>query len=110
MLKTARTFAFVCLLLPTGCVASVGTAGMKIPESAPQECSKQCSEVGMELGAIVTMAGSVGCVCSPEDGTEYSDGHNASASAAGGMAAILLQRQQQQQQQQNVQSSYTVAY
>ena len=107
MFKLAKTLVLSALVPLTGCVASVGPAGMEIPESAPQECGQQCAQVGMELGAIVTMAGTVGCVCSP---TGAGDEESASASAAGGMAAVLMQRRQAQQQQQNSASGYATTY
>ncbi len=67
-----------------GCKASVG-AEASIPSDAPMTCRVQCSELGMELGAMATMANSVGCVCQPKRADMNSE--RASVALLGGMAA-----------------------
>lgn len=78
-----------------------------MPFDAPATCSGYCSKMGLTLGAVVVMAGNVGCVCTPV-GHGGSSAQDVAPATAGGMVAILVQqeqaraaqqRQQQQQQQ-----------
>jgi len=94
--------AFVALLA-TSCMTPVGAGAFgQVPLDAPTKCSDYCSKMGLTLGAVVVMAGNVGCVCTPVHGG--SSAQSAGAASAGGMVAILVQQQQaraaQQQQQQ----------
>jgi len=48
--------AFLALQLG-GCVASVGTQGpMSIPRTAPDTCSKFCTDMGLALSSVVIMS------------------------------------------------------
>lgn len=97
-------------LLPLGsCMASVGVGGNVIPPDAGQTCAAQCQTIGMQLSAVATMAGTVGCVCQYASQPRASAGAaGAYATPAGGMAAIAAQQaaaamalaQQQRMQQQ----------
>lgn len=95
--------AFVALLAAS-CATPVGAGPFgHVPFDAPATCSGTCSKMGLTLGAVVVMAGNVGCVCTPLGHGGTSAGETAPATA-GGMVAILIQEQvraaQQQQQQQ----------
>lgn len=105
MSSITKALLILSTLTFAGCHPQVGVRD--IPRSAPSDCQTQCAGMGMELGAIVTMAGRVGCVCQPE-GTESDQ--EASASVSGGMAAIMLQQQQQQQAAQTSQTSSASSY
>ena len=94
--------AFVAILA-TSCMTPVGAGAFgQVPIDAPAKCSDYCSKMGLTLGAVVIMAGNVGCVCTPVHGT--SSVRDTAPATAGGMVAILIQQQQaraaQQQQQQ----------
>jgi len=95
--------AFVALLA-TSCMTPVGAGAFgQVPIDAPAKCSDYCSKMGLTLGAVVIMAGNVGCVCTPVHGG--SSAQSAGSATAGGMVTILIQQQraraaQQQQQQQ----------
>ena len=92
-------------LLATSCMTPVGAGAFgQVPIDAPAKCSDYCSKMGLTLGAVVIMAGNVGCVCTPLHGG--SSAREAAPATAGGMVAILIQQQQaraaqQQQQQRN---------
>jgi hypothetical protein len=97
--------AFVALLTAS-CMTPVGAGAFgQVPLDAPAKCSDYCSKMGLTLGAVVIMAGNVGCVCTPLHGT--SSVRDAAPATAGGMVAILIQQKQaqaaaqQQQQQRN---------
>ena len=96
--------AFVALL-GTSCMTPVGAGPFgHVPLDAPAKCSDYCSQMGLTLGAVVVMAGNVGCVCTPVHGG--SSARDTAPATAGGMVAILIQQQQaqaqaQQQQQHN---------
>lgn len=82
-------FLMLLGLLCTGCQAAVGTGTATIPDDAVRTCRIQCTELRMELGAMVTMASNVGCVCQVKSAAS-ADGRP-SAAVVGGMAAVLLQ-------------------
>jgi hypothetical protein len=92
-------------LLATSCMTPVGAGAFgQVPIDAPAKCSDYCSKMGLTLGAVVIMAGNVGCVCTPLHGG--SSAREVAPATAGGMVAILIQQQQaqaaqQQQQQRN---------
>lgn len=93
----------VVALLAASCATPVGAGPFgHVPFDAPATCSDQCSKMGLTLGAVVVMAGTVGCVCTPAHGG--SSAAEVAPATAGGMVAILIQQQQaraaQQQQQQ----------
>ncbi|HTQ45216.1 MAG TPA: hypothetical protein VMI75_20795 [Polyangiaceae bacterium] len=107
MRALARLLAFaVVALLVTSCMTPVGAGAFgQVPLDAPAKCSDYCSKMGLTLGAVVIMAGNVGCVCTPLHGGG-SSAREAAPATAGGMVAILIQQQQaraaqQQQQQRN---------
>jgi len=85
--------AFLALQLG-GCVASVGTQGpMSIPRTAPDTCSKFCTDMGLALSSVVIMSNQVGCVCAINKQAK-TDGEAALA----GMATIEQQKEAQRQQ------------
>ena len=94
--------AFVALLA-SSCMTPVGAGALTVPLDAPAKCSDYCSKMGLTLGAVVIMAGNVGCVCTPLHGS--SSVRDTAPATAGGMVAILIQQQQaraaQAQQQQH---------
>jgi hypothetical protein len=105
----ARLFGMTFVaLLATSCMTPVGAGAMTVPLDAPAKCSDYCSKMGLTLGAVVIMAGNVGCVCTPLHGGSSS--REAAPASAGGMVAILIQQQQQarasQQQQQQRSSNH----
>jgi hypothetical protein len=91
--------AVVLALLVASCMTPVGAGPLgHVPLDAPATCSDYCSKMGLGLGAVVVMAGNVGCVCTPM-GHGGSAARETAPAAAGGMVAILIQQQQQRQQQ-----------
>ena len=106
----ARLFGMTFVaLLATSCMTPVGAGAMTVPLDAPAKCSDYCSKMGLTLGAVVVMAGNVGCVCTPVH-AGASSARDTAPAAAGGMVAILIQQQQQarasQQQQQQRSSNH----
>ena len=100
--------AFVALVA-SSCATPVGAGPFgHVPFDAPATCSDYCSKMGLTLGAVVVMAGQVGCVCTPVHGA--SSAQEVAPATAGGMVAILIQQQQaqalQQQQQQQHSSGH----
>jgi hypothetical protein len=97
-------------LLAASCATPVGAGPFgHVPFDAPATCSGECSKMGLTLGAVVVMAGTVGCVCTPV-GHNGSSAEELAPATAGGMVAILVQQQQaraaQQQQQQQQQQHH----
>lgn len=89
-------------LLAASCATPVGAGPFgHVPFDAPATCSGYCSKMGLTLGAVVVMAGNVGCVCTPVHGA--SSAQEVAPATAGGMVAILIQQQQAQAQQQQQQ-------
>jgi hypothetical protein len=72
-----------------GCVTPVGAGNLSVPKDAAATCGKSCANLSMPLGAVVIMAGNVGCVCSAPKGAE-------SAAVAGGMTAIMIEEADEQ--------------
>ncbi len=90
-------------LLAASCATPVGAGPFgHVPFDAPATCSGYCSKMGLTLGAVVVMAGNVGCVCTPVHGSTAST-QDVAPATAGGMVAILIQQQQAQAQQQQQQ-------
>lgn len=81
----------------------MGADGRSIPEDTGQTCADECSQVGMQLTGIVTMAGTVGCVCQPRGAAMGQEQYTA---AVGGTAALIQQEHQRQQQEQQRQQQY----
>lgn len=92
-MRTARVL--LLSLLPLACVAPVGVSGLEVPEDGLAQCQSQCGVMGMRAGAVVAMAGRIGCVCEPAESTAHGD-DDSPAALAGGMAAIVLEEERQQ--------------
>ena len=78
-------------------------ATLEVPKERATECQSHCGKLDMELGAVVIISNSVGCVCTPR-GSAASATEGGAAAIAGGaaiQAAIQQQQQQRQQQQQS---------
>jgi hypothetical protein len=80
----------------SGCVAGVGSPMASVPFDSAGRCGEYCSKMGLGLGAVVVMANTVGCVCTPL-GRPAGSAAIEGAGAAAGMATLLAQQQEQQQ-------------
>lgn len=76
---------------------AVGSAYHLDPDAGKQ-CQANCETLGMSLDAVVVMANSTGCVCTPRASAERSR-TVAGASAAGGAITVFMQARQRQEQQ-----------
>lgn len=92
-----RRLLLACLL-PAACTAPVGVTGLEIPADGLAQCESQCGTMGMRAGAVVAMAGRIGCVCETKETSANPDRHT--ASLAGGMAAIVIQEDQERAEEQ----------
>jgi hypothetical protein len=87
------------LALPLlGCVTAPPVNSFnKLPADTAAVCASHCGSLGMQLGAVVIVRDSTGCVCQPK-GAAPSAGGGASA-AVGGMLAVLDEEAARRQQQ-----------
>ncbi|MCP3161641.1 hypothetical protein [Myxococcus qinghaiensis] len=92
--------ALLCL---TGCT-TIGATNYAVPKERATECKKICTDLDMELGAVVVIRSSAGCVCQPRPADGSPTG--AGAAAAGSAAIQVLEEEQNSgtyaQQQQGI--------
>ncbi|MFY2564178.1 hypothetical protein ACN469_41690 [Corallococcus terminator] len=81
-------FALLCL---TGCT-TIGATNYAVPKERATECKQICTDLDMELGAVVIIRSSAGCVCQPRpaEGTAVGAG----AAAAGSAAIQVIEEEQ----------------
>ena len=91
-----RILIALALFLTTAC-AVTQPATLRVPPETRPNCENMCAGLDMELGAVVVIANSAGCVCVPAGG---SPGAKAAGTAAGMVVLQQAAQQQQQQQQQ----------
>ena len=68
-------------------------------KEAGADCVSYCSQLSMDMSAVVIIANMTGCVCQPRNARADSSG-GAAAASGGAVAAVLAAQQQQRQQQQ----------
>ncbi|AKF85917.1 hypothetical protein SAMN05443572_109108 [Myxococcus fulvus] len=87
-----KLIGLLALLVLPGCYTAAATTAA-VPKERATECVKICTDLDMELGAVVIIRNSAGCVCSPKDKAATPEG--AGAAAAGSAAAQVLEQEQQ---------------
>ncbi|WP_141322804.1 hypothetical protein [Myxococcus sp. AB025B] len=60
-----KLIGLLALLVLPGCVTVAATTAA-VPKERATECVKICTDLDMELGALVIIRNSAGCVCSPK--------------------------------------------
>ncbi len=80
-----------------GCttIPAVGSAVKLDPETANQ-CSAHCGSLGMDLGAVVIIRNSTGCVCAPRG--KGSANASGASGVAGGAAVQIIDDEQAAQE------------
>ena len=78
------------------CAATLPLQNTHLSDESKKACPAVCRELDMELGAVVVIHDSVGCVCQPAQrpGVAVTGG----ATAAGGSAIVLMEQAAAQQQ------------
>jgi hypothetical protein len=100
-----RLIACLHLLALLGCVtAPPVTPAWSLPTDTADVCTSHCKSLGMDLGAVVIVRNSTGCVCQPRGTAPRASGGAAAATA--GVVASLDEEAQQQQQQYRYQQEY----
>jgi hypothetical protein len=103
--------ALICLSAAACTPGYMKVDDLNKKEQGPSHCAARCSELGMEMGALVLVSNQLpGCVCQPR-GMSMQTAQGGASVATGGwgviLAAAAAARQQQiQQQQQQQQHSY----
>jgi hypothetical protein len=91
-MKLKQSLLFLTLSLTSACQIRPAST-VRVEPNNRTECEYHCKALGMELGAVVIMMSSVGCVCEP-----YEDDRTASrkggASSAGAMTIVSVEEQQ----------------
>jgi hypothetical protein len=76
------------LLSLAGCkTAPPVSPSMNLPPDTAAVCSSHCNALGMDLGAVVIVRDSAGCVCQPRKSPPSADG--GSAAVMGGVVAVM---------------------
>jgi hypothetical protein len=93
----------VAAFLAAGCSTARPLSPLTtLPPDTPQECTKLCQSMGLQLSAVVVVASSAGCVCEVQPGTAGRAGGMAAASAG---AVIAAQKEEAAAQQQQIQQT-----
>jgi hypothetical protein len=86
-----RIFLVAVLGLVSGCVTAPAVGeGIQLDPQTPSKCQAHCDSLGMDLGAVVIIANSTGCVCQPRGKPSAEIG--GSSAVAGGAAIFAMQR------------------
>ena len=87
MLKIRGLIAGLVFLLFAGCATAPATT-KSLPKERADECRRHCKTLDMELGAIVIVVNSAGCVCQPKrpPNSSQPDQRGNAAAIAGGAA------------------------
>jgi hypothetical protein len=97
----------VAAFLAAGCSTARALGPLtSLPPDTPQECTKLCQSMGLQLSAVVVVASSAGCVCEAQPGAARPAGGTAAASAGAVIAAQREEAAAQQQQQQTQQVAH----
>lgn len=98
----------MCGVLLASCAAArVGVDSVPLPTDAAQTCRSQCTTLGLHLTSVVTVANTVGCVCSvaPPEMAPAAPVSDAATAAAAGAIVVTLQQAQQRRSQANSQTT-----
>ena len=66
MLMTKRIFVVLVPFLFAGCATTAPATTATLPKERATECKAHCHALDMELGAVVVVMNSTGCVCTPQ--------------------------------------------
>ena len=97
MLKTRGLIVGFALLLFAGCATAPATT-KSLPKKRADECRRHCKDLDMELGAVVIVINSAGCVCQPKrppNSTQPDQRGNAAAIAGGAAVNATIEVQKQ---------------
>ena len=84
------SLALPLFLTLAGCVHSAAppvNPDMRLPPDTAAVCASHCNTLGMDLGAVVIVRDSAGCVCQPRKPPPSAD--SGSAAVAAGVVAVL---------------------
>ncbi|QSQ16258.1 hypothetical protein [Myxococcus landrumensis] len=89
-----KLFVVLASVTLSGCVVAPA-ANLAVPKERVSECKTICTDIGMELGSVVIIRNSAGCVCQVPGATQSQQ----SASAVAGGVAIIEEEEAASQQQ-----------
>lgn len=95
MLNRSLVIVLAALAL-TGCVTASPTQ-FSTPKSLVTECRQLCTDVGLEMSAMVVIMNSSGCVCEVPKADSNSTPKTSSAAVGGAVIAASIARQRQEQ-------------
>ncbi len=88
---------YFLLLSLTGCVVAPPVSPtFNVPANTASLCASHCTSLGMDLGGVILVRNSAGCVCNPRAAVSRAGGP--SAAAAG---VVIVDEEEQQQQEQD---------
>jgi hypothetical protein len=98
MRTIGKFIAGLVLLLFAGCATAPATT-VSLPKKRADECRKHCKTLDMELGAVVIVMNSAGCVCEPKrpPAANAQPNQRGNAAAVAGGAAIKATIEAQKQ-------------
>jgi hypothetical protein len=98
----------VMSLLGVGCSMTAKPLGslVTLPKDTPQECTRLCESMGLQLSAVVVVASAAGCVCEAHPGAAKVSG-GAAAASGGAVAVMAAQAAAQQLQAQTATQTQT---
>lgn len=105
-----RVAVAVSLLALAGCVTAPAVdPNYKLRPQTRSECAAHCEQLGMQLGAVVLIRNSAGCVCEPRGApapqSAVQPGPGGGSAVAGGALVLALEEEARQQHQQHQQQS-----
>ena len=98
----------IAALLAAGCTTAKPLGAFTtLPPDTPQECTRLCQSMGLQLTAVVVVASSAGCVCEAQPSGKARPVGGTAASLGGAVVALqeaeAATHQQQMQMQQQAQ-------
>lgn len=93
----------VMLLVVAGCATHPAVSGyMTVRREAKDDCAARCTQAGMQLGAVVLIMNSEGCVCEPVSSQgQASSNLRPSVGAAAVAAGVLVAEEEEKQRKQS---------
>ncbi|WP_342381378.1 hypothetical protein NVS55_17160 [Myxococcus stipitatus] len=88
-----KLFVVLASLTLSGCVVAPA-ANLAVPKERVSECKTICTDIGMELGSVVIIRNSAGCVCQMPGATQA---QQSASAVAGGVTVIEAEEAANQQ-------------
>ncbi|AGC44742.1 hypothetical protein MYSTI_03430 [Myxococcus stipitatus DSM 14675] len=92
-----KPFVVLASLALSGCVVAPA-ANLAVPKERVSECKTICTDIGMELGSVVIIRNSAGCVCQVPGATQS---QQSASAVAGGVAIIEAEEEENRQREQH---------